>query len=175
MGCKKHRDDDDRRDFTESCVCEVVRTIRDIQEAKEDDDCRDCKDCFAEPLGDLDGPRRRNADTRVFTLTTENGTPFFAFFDPDEHDDDDDRCDKGCVSIFFRVEDIFDDCCARLRVLKPMDDDCNPVKLANDNGISLNKVCKVKKFKKTRSCITVDLEEFIAIQCIKDVDLNICR
>ncbi|OLN23852.1 hypothetical protein BTO30_02615 [Domibacillus antri] len=177
MGCKKHHDDfdsDDRRRFSESCVCEVVRAIRDIQDAKEDDECKDCKDCFAEPLGDLDGPRRRNADTRVFTLTTKEGKPFFAFFDPEEHDDDD-HCEKGCVSIFFRVEDVFDSCCARLRVLKPLDDDRDPVNLANDGGISLNKVCKVKNFKKTRSCVTVDLEDFIAVQCIRDVDLNVCR
>ncbi|WP_050182193.1 CotY/CotZ family spore coat protein [Domibacillus robiginosus] len=167
MGCHKHRDDDN----VESCVCEVVRAIRDIQDAREDEECRDCKDCFAEPLGDLDGPRRRNADTRVFTLTTKKGKPFFAFFNPDEAD----HCDSGCVSIYFRVEDVFDSCCARLRVLMPLDDDHEPVNLASDEGISLKHVCKVEHFDKTRSCVTVDLNEFIAVQCIKDVDLDICR
>ncbi|WP_332455454.1 MULTISPECIES: CotY/CotZ family spore coat protein [Bacillaceae] len=177
MGCHKHRDDfdnDDLRQRSESCVREVVRAIRDIQDAKEDDDCRDCKDCFAEPLGDLDGPRRRNADTRVITLTTKEGKPFFAFFDPAEADDND-HCRTGCVSIFFRVEDVFDSGCARLRVLLPLDHDFDPVNLADDGDISLKKVCKVENFKKTRSCVTVDLNDFLAVQCIKDVDLNVCR
>ena len=30
-------------------------------------------------------------------------------------------CDHDCVSVFFRVEDIFDGCCATLRVLEPLD------------------------------------------------------
>ncbi|OES43914.1 CotY/CotZ family spore coat protein [Domibacillus iocasae] len=172
MGCQKHRDDVEGDRFSsESCVCEVVRAIRDIQDERQDDDCRDCKDCFAEPLGDLDGPRRRNADTRVFTLTTKKGKPFFAFFNPDEMD----HCDSGCVSIFFRVEDVFDSCCARLRVLMPLDDEGDSVNLASDGGISLKQVCKVENFAKTRSCVTVDLNEFIAVQCIKDVDLDVCR
>ncbi|MCP3761663.1 CotY/CotZ family spore coat protein [Domibacillus sp. A3M-37] len=171
MGCQKHRDDlDDSRFSSESCVCEVVRAIRDIQDARQDEECHDCKDCFAEPLGDLDGPRRRNADTRVFTLTSKKGKPFFAFFSPDEMD----YCDSGCVSIYFRVEDVFDSCCARLRVLAPLDDEREPVNLASDEGISLKQVCKVENFRKTRSCITVDLNEFIAVQCIKDVDLDVC-
>ncbi|OKL35213.1 CotY/CotZ family spore coat protein [Domibacillus mangrovi] len=179
MGCNKHRDDfdnEDRRHHSECCVCEVVRAIRDIQDSIEDEDCRDCKDCFAEPLGDLDGrrPRRRNADTRVFTLTTKKGKPFFAFFNPAETDDDD-HCKTGCVSIYFRVEDVFDSSCARLRVLLPLDHHFEPVNLADDGDIDLKKVCKVQHFAKTRSCVTVDLNEFLAVQCIKDVDLNVCR
>lgn len=169
MGCRNHHDEEGVRS-TGNCVCEVLRAIRDIQDAREDDNCTGCRDCFTEPLGDLDGPRRRNADTRVFTLTTKHGKPFFAFFNPV----DGDSCHDGCVSIYFRVEEVFSNCCARLRVLMPLDDDHEVVNLADDGGISLKHVCKVDHFHKTRSCITVDLTEFLAVQCIRDVNLQIC-
>lgn len=190
MGCKKHHGE---CDASENCVCEVVRAIRDIQDAREDDDCRDCKDCFTEPLGDLAGLRRRRVDTRVITLTTKKGLPFFAFFQVDEDDMDMDMDmdmdrnkdsknknkneNMGCVSIFFRVEDVYDGCCARLRVLIPLDDEREPVDLLDDGngGINLAQVCEVENFRKTHSCVTVDLEDFIAVQCIKDVYLNVCR
>ncbi len=189
MGCKCHEHHDDF-DTSMNCVCEVVRAIRDIQDAREEEDCKDCKDCFAEPLGDLDGMRRRDADTRVFTLTTKKGKPFFAFFQADDmmmmmkgdgHGKDQEKGqqkqggDAGCVSIFFRVEDVFDNCCARLRVLQPMQNENKPIDIGGECGVDLEKVCKVQHFRKTRSCITVDLKAFIAIQCIKDVDLDICR
>jgi len=148
----------------------VLRAIKDLQDETIHDDCRDCKDCFNEPLGDLAGPRRRDADTRVFTLTLKDGSPFFAFFKPHSKHD---HC-EACVSIFFRVEEVFDNCCARLRVLKPLNDDDKVVNLADDCCIDLRKVCEVEDFDKTNSCITVDLNCFCAVQCIKDVDLDIC-
>ena len=48
-------------------------------------------------------------------LLTKDGDPFKAFFR------DTDNCDNDCISVFFRVEDIFDGCCATLRVLEPLD------------------------------------------------------
>ncbi|WP_100330605.1 CotY/CotZ family spore coat protein [Bacillus xiapuensis] len=166
MSCDKH----DPISGT-GCVCEVVRAIKDIQDQTMGEECLECKDCFIEPLGDLAGTRRRNADTRVFTLTTKEGNPFFAFFGPI---DDPNHCDDVCVSIFFRVEDVFDNCCARLRVLVPLNEDRDPVDITNDCCVDLSKVCRVRNFRATRSCITVDLNCFCAVQCIKDVDLNIC-
>ncbi|MEK4030879.1 MULTISPECIES: CotY/CotZ family spore coat protein [Bacillaceae] len=152
-----------------SCVCEVLRAIQDLQDAADRDDCRGCKDCLTEPLGDLAGVRDI-ADTRVFTLTLKDGSPFFAFFK--SKDSDHGHCD-ACVSIFFRVEEVFDNCCARLRVLKPIKDH-RAVNLAEGSGIDLCKVCEVEDFEKTFSCITVDLNCFCAVQCIKDIDLDIC-
>lgn len=178
MGCNNHHDDKHHK--MQSCVCEVLRAIKDIQDDNNhhDDDCFDCKDCFIEPLGDLAGsPRRRHADTRVITLTTKKGKPFFAFFGPIEthsHDSKHPHHSHLCTSIFFRVEEVFDNCCARLRVLIPLDEHKHPVDLAEGCCINLEKVCKVEDFRRTRSCVTVDLNEFIAVQCIKDVDLNIC-
>ncbi|OCA87344.1 CotY/CotZ family spore coat protein [Pseudobacillus wudalianchiensis] len=152
-----------------SCVCEVLRAIKDLQDEADRDECRGCKDCLAEPLGDLAGVRD-TADTRVFTLTLKDGSPFFAFFKPrnSEHS----HC-NACVSIFFRVEEVFDNCCARLRVLRPMKDD-KVVNLTDGCCIDLSKVCEVDDFDKTFNCITVDLNCFCAVQCIKDIDLDIC-
>ena len=74
-----------------------------------EEECRVSKDCFLEPLGSLVSPAQieEPADTRVFVLRTADGSPFHAFLVSD---------DNSCVSIFFRVEDVFDNCCATLRV-----------------------------------------------------------
>ncbi|WP_404408733.1 CotY/CotZ family spore coat protein [Jeotgalibacillus malaysiensis] len=155
-----------------NCVCEVVRAIKDIQDNAVDVDCQPClTDCFLEPLGDLVAPsRRRRADTRVFTLKTKDGSPFHAFYK------DTDFKDHDCISVFFRVESIFDGCCATLRVLEPRDHDGKEVDLLNECGtkIKLSKLCKVVDFDSTDSCVTVDLSCFCAVQCIKDVNLGIC-
>ncbi|KIL45713.1 CotY/CotZ family spore coat protein [Jeotgalibacillus soli] len=168
------RDEDDNIRNVNSCVCEVVRAIKDIQDEAVEDECIPClTSCFLEPLGTLVSPSRRNkrADTRVFTLQNDDGKLFHAFFK-----DENNPHDKDCISVFFRVEDVFDNCCATLRVLEPKDRDRKDVNLLSDDGskINLGKLCKVENFERTDSCITVDLKCFCAVQCIKDVDLNIC-
>lgn len=153
------------------CVCEVVRAILEIQNAAVQDDCNRCTtNCFLEPLGGIVNPARSNADTRVFTLLNKDGSPFFATFSTTN------GAPCPCVSIYFRVEDIFDGCCATLRVLIPLDDNGNPVDLLNDYGtaIDFRQVCRVTQFEASDSCITVDLDCFCAVQCIDDVDLGIC-
>ena len=155
---------------TRGCVCDVVRAILDIQNQATQDECSACTtNCFLEPLGGIVSPA--SVDTRVFTLSTKKGTPFFATFSPTEEYDD------ICTSIYFRVEDIFDGCCATLRVLIPLDENREPVCLLNEQetGISLRAVCNVAAFAKSESCITVDLDCFCAVQCIADVNLGICN
>ncbi|KOP81763.1 CotY/CotZ family spore coat protein [Cytobacillus solani] len=167
MGCGK------KGDFKgNSCVCEVVRAIKDIQDNAEDV-CECPSNCFLEPLGHISPGKKkhRHPDTRVFVLKTADGSPFHAFFTGNE-------C--ACVSIFFRVEDIFDNCCAVLRVLEPVNripgpDNDRTVDLAKNCCIDLEKVCKVDYFRATDSCITVDLSCFCAVQCIDDVFLGICE
>lgn len=156
---------------TSGCVCDVVRAILDIQNQATQDECSGCTtNCFLEPLGGIVSPARTSVDTRVFTLSTKNGTPFFATFSPTE------EYDEVCTSIYFRVEDIFDGCCATLRVLIPLDDSREPVDLLNEQetGISLRAVCEVENFAASDNCITVDLDCFCAVQCIADVNLGIC-
>lgn len=167
MGCGRNSDD-----FRgNSCICEVVRAIKDIQDNAVDDECLDCPSCFMEPLGTLVSPTRRDQpDTRVFVLKTADGSPFHAFFNGENN---------ACVSIYFRVEDVFDNCCATLRVLIPGRRDGGnfvPVNLvgADKCCIDLSRVCQVDRFRASNDCITVDLKCFCAIQCIADVDLGLC-
>lgn len=164
MGCKKKKDSHDSH--SRGCVCEVVRAIKDIQDAAEDV-CECPTNCFQDPLGSLIKPgKRQRADTRVFVLKTADGSPFHAFFRGD---------DCACVSIFFRVEDIFDNCCATLRVIRPVDRSGNTVELTKDCCVDLKAVCEIYDFEATNDCVTVDLSCFCAIQCIADVDLDICE
>lgn len=157
---------------TGRCICDVVRAIKDIQDAVVDNDCPVCPtNCFLEPLGGLVSPSRNNADTRVFMLLTKEGTPFKAFFrDNDYHD-----CD--CFSVFFRVEDVFDGCCATLRVLEPLDRHNHEVNLLDECGtkLKLSQICKVRNFRPSDSCITVDLNCFCGIECVADVFLGVCE
>jgi hypothetical protein len=172
MGCGRNGNDDvsesrDRHDT--GCVCEVVRAIKDIQDNAEEN-CECPSNCFLEPLGSLVSPAtRQNADTRVFVLKTADGSPFHAFFKSVD-------C-VGCVSIFFRVEDIFDNCCATLRVLRPIEKNgttLSTLNMVKNCCIDLSTFCHLAGFEATNDCITVDLNCFCAIQCIADVDLDIC-
>ena len=201
MGCGKK--DDNFNHHNKNCVCEVVRAIKDIQENAEEE-CQCPSNCFLEPLGAISPAakgRPMRPDTRVIVLSTADGTPFHAFFTNNRRmgmgmgrdgRDGKDK-DQSCVSIFFRVEDVFDNCCAVLRVLEPVkmegrgDKDqqgqnqnqqmqrFKPVNLVKDCCIDLNAVCDVDFFRSTGDCITVDLSCFCAVQCIADVDLNICE
>ena len=170
MGCGRIEDGKDGKK-SRRCVCDVVRAIKDIQD-QATDDCPQCPtNCFLEPLGGLVSPASHHqADTRVFMLFTKEGDPFKAFFR------DHDKCDHDCFSVFFRVDDIFDECCATLQVLEPLDAHRKEVDLLNGDGtkIDLRKICKVRNFALTGSCITVDLDCFCAIECIADVFLDVC-
>ncbi|WP_310365674.1 CotY/CotZ family spore coat protein [Neobacillus drentensis] len=170
MGCGNNN-----HDFRNgNCVCDVVRAIKDIQDnAVEEDECPECFSCSAMPLGSLVSPVRRDpVDTRVFVLSTADGSPFHAFFSNENN---------ACVSIYFRVEDVFDNCCATLRVLVPGRREGGtfcPVNLVSGGDkccINLDKVCQVERFRASNDCITVDLNCFCAVQCIADVNLGICN
>lgn len=152
------------------CVCEVVKSILKIQNEAVRHDCDTCgTSCFLEPLGGLGSPSRSNADTRVFMLLDKHGKPLKSLF----------MAKDGCFHFtpFFRVEDVFG-CCATLRAIAPLENDKDVVDdVVNDNTDNLNphKFNKICFFKKTDSCITVELDDFTAVQCIADVDLNVCK
>jgi hypothetical protein len=164
MGCGKH-------DNHTGCVCEVVQAIKEIQDNAVEE-TNECNSCFLEPLGAIgDKPKKHQhkADTRVFVLKTADGSPFHAFFRSDH--------DCPCVSIFFRVEDIFENCCAVLRVLRPIKKTGptteETLDIVDDCCIDLSKICKLDDFEATEDCVTVDLSCFCAIQCIDDVFLGL--
>lgn len=167
MGCGKKDNIGGTSHHHEGCVSEVVKAILDIQNQAVNEDCDTCgTSCFLEPLGGLAAPARKTADTRVFMLLTPSGLPFFAFYTT--------KHGKVLPSIFFRVEDVFDNC-ATLRVLAACDED-GDVSLSNkeETGVSMGLLPEVLHFKKTETCLTVDLSFFAGIQCVRDVDLNIC-
>ena len=149
-----------------NCVCQVVRAIKDIQDEAVEEECLRCTtNCFIEPLGELSSPTRERADTRVITLTNKNGDLFKGLFRGH---------DGKCVSVFFRVEDVFDNCCATLRVLIPLCKGKHVVRLFNHGKLDFDELCKVRRWAPSNSCITVDLHCFCAVQCIADADLEIC-
>ncbi|SOC35110.1 CotY/CotZ family spore coat protein [Ureibacillus acetophenoni] len=187
MGCGRNHDSSsfhgDKHD-DRGCICEVVKSILKIQNAAVRHDCDTCgTSCYLEPLGGL-SHRSRNADTRVFMLLDELGKPFKVMAR---------RGQSFFHTCFFRVEDVFGDCCATLRALDPirvplgdeLDEEMSPIDPADaaEDGVvfldndNINPVAfsEIRKFKKTDTCCTVDLNDFTAIQCVADCDLNICN
>lgn len=184
MGCGRNDDDKDVRHH-DNCICEVVRAIRRIQDLRDDRDCDDCAtDCFLTPLGSLVSPTRQRVNTRVFMLLDKEGDPFKAMFNRGRRRGDRDRdwdrveaTEQGterdrkhsCFSVFFRVQNVFDNCCATLEVLEPRDERGRRVDLFKHGKLDLDAICEVERFEATGSCVTVDLKCFCGIQCVKDV------
>lgn len=188
MGCGRNQDSSsfhgDKHD-DRGCICEVVKSILKIQNTAVKHDCDTCgTSCFLEPLGGLSN-RTKNADTRVFMLLDELGRPFKVMARSGYH---------FFPTCFFRVEDVFGDCCATLRALEPVVvpygeestrgsersevDEVNSDDFVVDlttNNINPEVFSNIRKFKKTETCVTVDLNNFTAIQCVADCDLNICN
>ncbi|WP_438316339.1 CotY/CotZ family spore coat protein [Sporosarcina sp. FA9] len=180
MGCGRNDDIvDNRGKCNTHCICEVVRAIRRIQDIRDDVDCDDCKtDCFITPLGSLVSPTRNRANTRVFMLLTKDGTPFKAMFKKSRRRRNEDvstttdsvqRDSDNCFSVFFRVQNVFDNCCATLQVLEPQDARGRRVNLFTHGKLDYDAICRVERFEATGSCVTVDLTCFCGIQCVKDV------
>ncbi|MHA6258466.1 CotY/CotZ family spore coat protein [Sporosarcina sp. CAU 1771] len=181
MGCGRNENvsDSNRHD---NCICEVVRAIRRVQDIREDRDCDDCKtDCFLTPLGSLVSPSRQRANTRVFMLMNEKGDPFKAMYDHRRtRNQNPSTTGEGanhkhcnsCFSVFFRVQNVFDNCCATLQVLEPRDRHGRRVNLFVNGKLDYDAMCEVERFEATGSCVTVDLKCFCGIQCVKDVFID---
>lgn len=169
MGCgRKHFESSSHHGRRhEGCICEVVETILELQNhvVKDDDDTCGTS-CFLEPLGGINNKNRRNhADTRVFMLLTEDGSPFKVMF-----------CDKEYgwyKTPFFRVEDMFGDCCATLRAIASTSQAYEPISAVDGETLDAGAMMDCYHFKKTDTCVTVDLSRFAGIQCIADVNLHI--
>ena len=165
MGCGKNKfESSSREDMMggSGCICEVVKTILKLQNqaVRHDDTCG--TSCFIEPIGGL--TRHGHADTRVFMLLDNLGRPFKVV-----------AKNKDCTytpTPFFRVEDVFGDCCATLRAVVAMEEEAS-VELFEEGEMVAEAFEDITRFKKTETCVTVDLNNFTAIQCVADVDLNI--
>lgn len=176
MGCGKNVEVEgvQRHD---GCVCEALRFIKRLQDIQTDDDCLECNtDCFMRPLGSLNCPTQSPINTRVFSLLTKTGDQFKSSFQPISTGTN--PTVSNCYSVFFRVQNIFNDCCATLQVLAPFKDAefRHPVKVITDCGkLNLNALCEAKYFKATNTCITVDLSCFCGVQCLDDIYVDFCK
>ncbi|BAQ10297.1 spore coat protein y [Bacillus sp. OxB-1] len=187
MGCGKTEDVGGVRGH-DNCICEVVRAIKRVQDLRDDRDCDDCaSDCFTSPLGSIVSPARQRANTRVFTLSNNKGDLFKALFKREHRkhwrtggqseghtgaETAGHHYHNNCISVFFRVQNIFDNCCATLQVLEPLDRNRMPVDITKHGKIDLEEICRVENFAPTGSCITVDLKCFCGIQCVKDIFID---
>ncbi|MDN4606874.1 CotY/CotZ family spore coat protein [Sporosarcina highlanderae] len=183
MGCGRNEDVRSDNNRHNSCICEVVRAIKRVQGIRDEIDCDDCRtDCFLTPLGSLVSPARQRANTRVFMLLDEKGNPFKAMFRRarrfSEAEATATASEQGrrdcntCFSVFFRVQNVFDNCCATLQVLEPRDIRGRRVDLFKGGKLDLDAVCEVERFEATGTCVTVDLSCFCAVQCVKDVHID---
>ncbi|PIC64345.1 spore coat protein CotZ [Sporosarcina sp. P13] len=188
MGCER-KDSNHGGCQKSNCICEVLRFIKRVQSTSPEVDCVECDtDCFMAPLGSLVSPVRGRVNTRVFSLLTDDGDYFKAVFRggkkatpyPRNSNDNEMSSRKpphptstSCVSVFFRVQKVFDSCCATIQVLQPLYND-NPINIFDNGEICLEKVCKVNGFGPTNTCLTIDTSCFCGIQCIDDVFINFC-
>lgn len=183
MGCGRNDEVGGARRH-DHCICEVVRAIKRVQDIREDRDCDDCAiDCFLTPLGGLVSPSRQRANTRVFMLLDEKGNPFKAMFTQGrrrrrrpnaaaEAEQARECAHNSCFSVFFRVQNIFDNCCATLQVLEPLNEHGRRVDLFKHGKLDLDAVCEAVRFEATGVCITVDLKCFCGIQCVTDTFID---
>lgn len=172
MGCGKNCVESSSHQQTHTktctgCIAEVVKTIEKLQNRAIRHDDRCPTSCFLEPIGGLTN-QSRQANTRLFMLLDELGRPFKVVFMDEENNIQ--------FTPLFRVEDIFNGHCATLRAVAPIQADgttiVNLVDPATNNLIPQN-FMQIDNYELTNTCVTVDLNDFTAIQCVADVNLNI--
>ncbi|HDX9589449.1 TPA: spore coat protein [Bacillus pseudomycoides] len=140
---------DDKKLVNINCVCDVVNFINELQDCATSTCPTGCDVPF---LGAHQGSRLAN--TRPFILFTSEGDPLKVFI-PSSNT-------THCTTLILRVESV-DDCCAVLRGLEVQNvpHDQNPI------CYFLN--TPTATLQATNSVITVDLNCFCAIQCLRDV------
>ncbi|NGP46156.1 spore coat protein [Bacillaceae bacterium SIJ1] len=153
MGCgKKHKEKDYGYPKARNCVCDAIKHIHVMQEEAEDK-------CASSCYSNLLSPDTTMGDTVPFILFCKKdcGKLFKTFGNigglvgP-----------EGCFkTVFFRVENVKNDCCATLSLLRPLDKRGNQLDDL-DNPCDRNLRC----LEKTDICIEVDLDCFCAIQCL---------
>lgn len=141
---KDHHDDD------VCCVCKRVRQIDRLQRKFGQE--AGCLSCESHILGS-NAPGVNEFNTRPFILYTEDGTVFSTVTSIDPTDQT-----PETVGFVYRVEEVRE-CCAVLRVLTVTG--TTPVRVIG------------AVVAPTNMCITVDLCEFIAIQCLPDTFLSV--
>lgn len=154
MGCNenKHRN-------SSHCVVDVVKFIHELQECATTTCGSGCEIPF---LGAHSNSAVAN--TRPFILYKKNGAPFEAFAPSPS------GSLTSCTSPIFRVESVDDDSCAVLRVLAVVLADGSPIPPGDDPICTFLNVPTARLIS-TSTCLTVDLDCFCAIQCLRDVTI----
>ena len=137
-----------------NCVADTVRFINRLQQAVVPTEIG-CSRCNTPVLGETS-----KANTRPFILYLPNGEPFRLAVLTDSPNEP--------IPVF-RVEDVNGNC-ATLRALTTRRTCC-----MNDRDMlnEFNSNNPELEFIPTRSCVTVNLNDFIAIQCLDDVFLKL--
>ncbi|MGF9962877.1 CotY/CotZ family spore coat protein [Bacillus rhizoplanae] len=143
---------DDKKIMNINCVCDVVNFINELQDCATSTCPTGCDVPF---LGAHQGSRLAN--TRPFVLFTGQGDPFKVFIGSGNN--------KKCYSDIFRVESV-DDCTAVLRALEVQNlGDCDEPVCAFLNNPNAT-------LQATNSVVTIDLNCFCAIQCLRDAHVS---
>ncbi|MBO1626032.1 CotY/CotZ family spore coat protein [Bacillus arachidis] len=159
MSCKDERHD--HHHHRSNCVCDVVKFIDELQDCASSACPTGCDVPF---LGANQGAKFAN--TRPFLLYTTEGELFSSVFFQENNPgiSSDDICASSPI---YRVASV-DDCCAVLQILVPpgLTESLGPEQI----------VCAflkqtIPQLISTNLSITVDLNCFCAIQCLRDVNV----
>ncbi|PEJ60812.1 spore coat protein [Bacillus sp. AFS002410] len=180
MSCKDNHDK--KRNH---CVSDVVKFINDLQDCATNTCPTGCDVPF---LGA--NPNVPLANTRPFLLYLANGELFRvpAFNntmmpimaqqanqggDQNQNQNKNAQINNCQDTVVFRVESVDEDSCAVLRALVPVNNNNNNNK--NNNNNNNNSFCDLVEadmFVASNTCVTVDLDCFCAIQCLRDVHVS---
>lgn len=166
MSCKNNNNNNHNNN---NCISDVVKFINELQDCATNTCPTGCDVPF---LGA--NPNVPLANTRPFLLYLPNGELFRvpAFLNKRDRNDDGNDNDKhrrkNCQdSVVFRVESVDDDC-AVLRALVGPDRDHH----RDHHHDDFCDLVDADYFVASNTCITVDLDAFVAIQCLRDVHVN---
>ncbi|MFD4704885.1 CotY/CotZ family spore coat protein [Gottfriedia sp. NPDC058432] len=179
MSCKDNHDK--KRNH---CVCDVVKFINDLQDCATHTCPTGCDVPF---LGA--NPNVPLANTRPFLLYLANGELFRvpAFNNnmmavmaqqANNQNQDGNQNNKNAQvnncqdTVVFRVESVDDDCCAVLRALVPVKTGDGKDNNKNNNQNTFCELLDGEMFVASNTCVTVDLDCFCAIQCLRDVHVS---
>lgn len=137
-----------------SCVCDILREIADAQQDILADCDVSCENSINELLGEA-RPTPSKDTVPVLLYCDGNCEPFKGFAVKDNHDKD------VVASFFFRVKEVFDDCCAVLELLRAPGEEADPKSPTKQSA---------KELRRTGLCITVDLKCFCHVTCLPAIN-----
>ena len=143
-----------------SCVCETVRKIVYAQnKVRYKRKCSGCKESIAQLKGKHTNTRQRHTTIPFVLYCKSNCRPFIAEGIQKPH--------NSICTPFLKAKSFVDDysCCVRVELLCPVNTNGRPV--ATDGDRLSDYLCHgTPLFRATGVCLTLDLNDFNAIQCL---------